>query len=393
MLKTRFSMLGAAAIVAGLAICAVAGSASAQGFSAPLVQCQSVTTPAALTTCASSQDSLKSGGAAISDQGDVTVTVVGAPPNTTYAVTFVNPTSTPSSISIGTFKTGSKGNGAFRKDAYFKIDTVGAGNIVVNSTVSSGAEFVSGVLISSNGLESGRDFQPALVRCTDTTVPGTLSSCGSDSLSAGHVDVENPDGAMSIHISGARPSTTYTATFVSPNGAPMALGSVGPTDRRGNASADFNTAFSAGTIGFGSVVLASSGTVEFESGFKVDEKFVSPQVSTSNLVPCGSVTNPTDLNCGDDPLDSGNYEVAADGDISVTLKGAQAGTNYEVYFRPLDYSGDVDTGIVVPTNKLGNARVNSKPYFTPDTVNSGTLVLKHQGSDQPDQFVAGFEVH
>lgn len=393
MSKTRISILGA--ISAGLAICAVAGAASAQGFSAPLDQCTAVTAPAALTNCAAVQDPLSGGGASISDQGDVTVTVIGAAPNTTYTVSLVSGDGT-QSIAIGDLKTGSKGNGALRKDAFFKFGTVGAGNIVLSSSGSApNEEFVTGLSISNNAFVSGRDYQPALVRCTDVVTPGTLSNCGSDSLSSGHVDVENDDGALAIHVSGARPSTSYTALFVSPSGGiPTALGTIGPTNKKGNATLTVPTEFVPGTIGSGWVeVENSASTDEFVSGFKVDEKFVSPEVSTSNLVPCDSVTDPSDLVCGDDSLDSGHYDVDKAGNISVTLKGAGPSTNYEVYFRPLDDSGDVDTGLEVPTNANGNAVASKKNVFAADTVASGTLVLKHTGSDQPDQFVAGFEVH
>ncbi len=61
-----------------------------QGFDAPLEQCQAVARPAALAGCASSPDSLKHGGAAINDQGDVTVLVYGAASNAIYAVSFVS---------------------------------------------------------------------------------------------------------------------------------------------------------------------------------------------------------------------------------------------------------------------------------------------------------------
>ncbi|HTW90023.1 MAG TPA: hypothetical protein VMD75_18665 [Candidatus Binataceae bacterium] len=393
MSKAKISSLGA--LSAGLAMFAVAGAASAQGFSAPLDQCSTVTVPTALTNCATVQDPLSGGGATISDEGDVTVTVIGAAPNTTYAVSLVSGDGT-QSTPIGDLKTGSRGNGAMRKDAFFKFGTVGAGNIVLSSSSSApNEEFVTGVSISSNGLVSGRDFQPGLVRCTDVVTPGALSSCGSDSLSSGHVDVENDDGALAIHVSGARPSTSYTALFVSPSGGtPTALGTVGPTNKKGNASLVVSSEFASGTIGSGWIELENgSSTDEFVSGFKVDEKFVSPEVSTSNLVPCDSVTDPADLVCGDDPLNSGHYDVDKAGNVSVTLNGAEPSTNYEVYFRPLDDSGDVDTGLEVPTNANGNAVRSAKNVFVADTVASGTLVLKHTGSDQSDQFVAGFEVH
>ena len=379
-----------ALLAAPLALCLASGSARAQTFDAPLVQCKSVTTPAGLT-CATTQDRLKRGGATISNQGDVTVIVFGAATNTTYDAALVSGDGS-QSASIGSLKTDANGDGALRKDAFYKFGTVGAGNVVLSSV--NGEEFVTGVLISSDGLESARDFQPALVRCTDVVVPAALSSCGSDPLNYGHVDVENDDGAVSIHVSGARPSTSYTAIFRSPSGGtPITIGTVGPTDKHGNATLVVPSEFAASTIGSGSIVLQSSGTDEFVSGFKVDQKFVPPAVSVSNLVECGTVTDPSGLVCGSDPLDNGSYQVNATGQIMVTLKGAEPSTNYEVYFRPIDNSGDVDTGIEVPTNSLGNAVMGPKSYFSASTVASGTLVLKHTGTGQLDQFVSGYDIH
>ncbi len=382
-----------ALLAAPVALFLASGMARAQTFDAPLEQCKAVTTPAALTNCAATQDPLKSGGATINNQGDVTVLVYGAATNTTYTITFVSGDGTQSSA-IGSLKTGAGGNGALRKDAFYKFGTVGAGNVVLSGA--GGEEFVTGLTISSNGLESARDFQPGLVRCTDVTVPATLSSCGSDSLNSGHVDVENDDGALSIHVSGARPATTYTALLTSPSGGtPITLGTVGPSDKAGNATLVVPAEFKPSTIGSGSVVVESGTTDEFLSGFKVNERFVRPAISASNLVPCGEVTDPILSNCGSDPLDEGSYEVNAGGQIIVRLTGAEPSTNYEVFFRPLDDSGsgDVDTGIAVPTNVLGNAESGPKAYFTANTVNAGTLVLKHSGTGQPDEFVAGYKVH
>ena len=70
--------------------------------------------------------------ATISDEGDVTVTLFGAATNTTYAVSFVSNDGT-QTTSIGNLKTGADGNGAMRKEAFFKFGTVGAGNIVLTS--------------------------------------------------------------------------------------------------------------------------------------------------------------------------------------------------------------------------------------------------------------------
>ena len=139
-------------------------------------------------------------------------------------------------------------------------------------------------------------------------------------------------------------------------------------------------------------MLQSSGTDEFVSGFRVDQKFVRPEVSAANLVACGSVTDPILANCGSDPLDRGSYEVSAAGDVNVKLAGANPSTNYELFFRPLDNSADVDTGIAVPTNALGDAETGLKKFFSANTVASGTFVVKHQ-ADTLDQFVAGYELH
>jgi hypothetical protein len=378
----------AALLAAPVALCLASGLARAETFDAPLIQCKAVATPAALTTCATVQDPLKHGGATINDQGDVTVIVVGAATNTTYAVSLVSNDST-HTTSIGSLKTGVAGDGAFRKDAFFKFGTVGAGNVVLTS--GGGEEFVTGLSISSNGLESARDFQPALVRCTDVTVPGTLSGCGSDSLGRSRVDVENADGALSIHVTGARPTTGYGALLRSPSGATKNLGQVGPTNKAGAATEINPSAFSPGTLGSGLVVLQDSGSHDqFVSGFRVDQKFVRPQVSASNLVPCGSVTDPILSNCGSDPLDRGSYEVNAVGDVSVRLTGASPSTNYELFFRPLDNSGDMDTGIAVPTNTSGNAETGLKKFFAANTVAAGTFVVK---SGTFDEFVAGYELH
>jgi hypothetical protein len=213
-------------------------------------------------------------------------------------------------------------------------------------------------------------------------------------LTSGHVDIENDDGALSIHVHGARPHTSYTAIFRSPNGGTSApLGMVGPTDAAGNATLVVTSAFIPGTIGSGSIVLQSSDTDEFVSGFKVDEKFVRPEVSMANLVACNDVTDPGDLACGNDPLAKGSYEVNAAGRVSIQLTGADPSTNYELFFRPLDNSGDVDTHIAVATNAQGSVQTIPKAFFTAGTVASGTFVVKRQNNESEDQFVAGYKLH
>ena len=382
----------AALIAAPVALCLASGLASAQTFDLPLEKCSAVTSPAAITTCAASQDPLNGGGATISDQGDVTVTVFGAATNTSYGVSLVSNDGT-QTTSLGTLMTGAAGNGAMRKEAFFKFGTVGAGNVVLTH---GGEQFVTGLNVSSSGIEFRRDFRPGLVRCTDVTVPGTLTNCGSDSLNSGFALIEQADGAALIQVSGARPSTGYTASLVSPSGTPLAIGTVGPTGGAGNATFVLdspNAVFPNGIVASGEVVLQSGSTNEFMSGFKVDRKFIHPKVSASTLEPCGSVTYPAPLaNCGSDPLDSGSYKVETGGLISVTLAGANPSTNYEAWFRPLDNTGDVDTGVSLATDAEGNARAKPKSFFGKNTVAAGTIVIKEQGSTE-DQFVAGYDTN
>src|SRR5260370_20721492 len=390
MFTTSRMKLPTAVMVASFALILASGWARAQSFSGPLVQCATVTKPAVLTNCASVKDPLRRGIATSNDMGDVTIAVAGAATNATYAASFVSGDGTKSS-SLGSLTTKNKGDGALRHDAFFKFGTVGAGNVVLSSA--GGEEFVTGILISSNGLESAADFQPGLVRCADVTVPGALSSCGNDPLSSGRADVENDDGALSIHVNGARPHASYTALLRSPNGTSTALGTVGPTDKHGNATLIAPAGFAPSTIGSGSIVLQSNSTDQFVSGFKVNQKFVRPAISVSNLVRCADVTDPIGLTCGSDPLDSGAYEVNATGQIIVRVTGASPRTNYEAFFRPLDASRDVDTGLAIATNALGNDVAGPHNFFVANTGALGTLVVKRTGTGQPDEFVAGFKVH
>ena len=145
-----------ALLAAPVALCLAAGLARAQTFDEALEPCQAVTTPAALTTCAASQDPLKGGGAVISDEGDVTVTVLGAATNTTYTITFASNAIPPQSTMIGSLMTNANGNGNFRKDAFFKFGTVGAGNVVLTS--SAGEEFVTGLTVSTDRFRDAARF-------------------------------------------------------------------------------------------------------------------------------------------------------------------------------------------------------------------------------------------
>ena len=395
MFKLRTKSL-AALLAAPMALCLASGLARAQAFDEPLEQCSAVTSPASLTTCAASQDPLKGGGAVISDQGDVTVTVFGAATNTTYSISLVSNDGT-QMITLGSLMTGPDGNGAMRKEAVFKFGKVGAGNVVLTHN---GEQFVTGLNVSSSGIEYRRDFRPGLVRCTDVIEPEPLtsSSCGSDSLTSGFALVEQADGAVLIHVSGARPNTTtYTASLVSPGGTSLAIGTLPKTSAAGDSTlvvSSPNAVFPNGVVASGQIVIQNGSTNEFVSGFKVDQKFVAPKISGSTLEACGSVTYPAPLaNCGSDPLDSGSYKVEAGGQVSVTLSGAAPSTNYEAWLRPLDNTGDIDTGIAIATDAQGNAKTKPKAFFPTKMVAAGTIVIKEQSSPSEDQFVAGYDTH
>ena len=322
--------------------------------------------------------------------GDVTIVVNGAATNTDYTVKFAANDGS-SSTTLGDLMTGAKGNGSLRALAFFKFGVVGAGNIVIDNGTNE--EFVTGFTVSSSGFPTAADFQPGIVRCADVVVPAALAGCGSDPLTSGSAEIEQSDGALRIRVRGATPGVSYTAVLQPPSGPALTLGTVGPTNLHGAARLDVLNAFPAETVGSGEIILQRSGVNQFVSGFKVNQKFVPPPVASSNLVPCGQVTEPGLAACGSDPLTKGNYMVNRQGQLTVKLVGAAPSTNYEVFFRPLDNSGDTDTNVAVPTNALGNATVAGKSVFSAGTVAAGSFVLKEHSDETHDQFVAGFNIH
>lgn len=382
-----------AIVATAVALSAARGSAGAAGYNAGLLRCSLVSQPAAITGCGT--DPLKGGRVSINNVGDVTVDIDGALTNTTYSVAFVafdGSASTP----LGTAMTNARGNATLRKPQFFPFGTVGAGNVVVSNGGT--VEFVSGAAISTDELPSGPSFAPSLVRCADVTVPAKIASCGTDPLKNGSADLEEDSADLTIRISGAAAKTIYTATLLAQNGASATLGSLAATNMQGNgAFLVIHPAFSGGVGVSGTFVISKAGTREYLSGFKVTSHPSSPDVSHANLVRCADVTIPVlaAASCGTDPLDHGNYEVDANGKLSVSLHGAAPRTNYEVFFRPLNNSGDQDTALLVATGDDGNGNAHAAVAFlTSGSVAAGTFVVKHQtGTNPPDQFVAGFKIH
>ncbi len=225
-----------------VALSAAQGSARAGTFSAALIDCSSspAIQPSQYSPC-STTDQFQTGGkgsVTISDTGELTISLTKANFNTSYTANFVALDGS-SSAPLGTAMTDKNGDVTLRKTGVFKFGVGGAGNVVVTSGTSPnvGIDFVSGVTISSTGLPSGQDFEPALVRCADVTVPAMIKGCGSDPLNNGHAQIENDSGDLTIKISGAKTGATYTAVLLGQNGTSLQqLGTLKPLTNNKNNS-------------------------------------------------------------------------------------------------------------------------------------------------------------
>ncbi|MFZ0887785.1 MAG: hypothetical protein WA005_04975 [Candidatus Binataceae bacterium] len=411
MFRTTQLKLLTAVVATAVAFSVAQGSARAGEFSAPWLQCSSVTVPAGLScTASATQDALKFGHATVDDSGGVTFTMESGAPNTTFAVSYVSVDGS-QSVSIANLVTNAKGNGALREDHFWAgVGKVGAGNFVLTQSVPpvTGTQFVTGATISPTGLPNPprEDYRATLVRCGSIDIFETasppLSTCGSDPLSSGYADIDFVSGNLAINISGAAKMATYSAQLIAQNGTTLTLGTIN-TDKHGSGFLTKSSFFAEGKNISGTVELLNTGiaapNLEFLSGFKVTQRFIAPTTTEDNFVACGEVTDPSGLDCGSDTLDSGTYSVSANGTVTVKLSGAPPSTNYELWFRPLGSNGsalgpDVDTGLEVPTNANGNT-VSPAPsikFFSSDTVWSGTFVLKEKG-ETTDEFVVGFTVY
>jgi hypothetical protein len=74
--------------------------------------------------------------------------------------------------------------------------------------------------------------------------------------------------------------------------------------------------------------------------------------------------------------------------LEVGLSGARSKTAYEVFFRPINNSGDTDTGLALTTDQSGNAK-GSRSFVKSGTTGAGTFVVKGGGFDE---FLTGFAV-
>jgi hypothetical protein len=369
----------------GAAMWMMPGVASAF-YSAPLVQCQAVTSPAALSNCGS--DPITSGSASIDDQGDLTVSIVGADASATYTLSFGQDAATATALTPK-LNTGPNGNGLLSKAVAFSLGKVAAGNLFLSRDGST--QFVTGIAIESQGANRGRDdFRPQLVSCSDVNVPPTVTGCGSDAFKNGQVSVDSVDGDVNVQVQGAAAAATYTVVLRS-GASSLPLCTLGPTTSKGAGQCTASSIFSAGAIGAGTVVLERDGMDQAYSGFRVSLKPRPAPASTAGLVRCVDVDDPAALTgCGTDPLTSGSAVIGKHGVLSVKLDGAAPSTGYEVFFRPVNSTGtsDTDTHIAITTDVNGNGK-GSGTTGSSGSVGSGNFVVK-DGSD--DEFVTGFTV-
>jgi hypothetical protein len=384
---TKSALLTIAALTTGAVAWMVPGSARAF-FSAPLVQCQAVTAPAALSGCGS--DPLTSGIASIDDEGDLEVSVSGAAASQTYTVTVVGADGTIKTLPNLT--TGPKGNGLLRKAVEFPLGKVGAGNLSLSRAGET--QFVTGIAIeASGGVHALADFRPELVSCSAVNVPGTITGCGSDAFKNGQVQFDSVDGDVNVQVEGAAASATYAVVLRS-GATDFPLCTLGPTTSMGAGQCTASAIFAAGTIASGLVVLTRDGADQAYSGFRVSLKPRPAPASTAGLVTCLSATfgNPTSSGCGADPLNSGSAVLGKKGVLNVSLNGAAPTTNYEVFFRPINSDGtsDIDTGVAVTTDTSGDGKGSGTiDGVTAGTVGSGVFVVK-QG--ETDEFLSGFTI-
>ncbi len=374
----KISHLLGVASIAGIGALTLQGVSYADSFYAPLVECSLVTQPKALTGCGS--DPIGRGTVSIQSDGDVTIDIRGAGASAAYSAVFRAPTGS-GSTTLGTVNTDAKGNGQLHKHVALALGQVGAGNVVL--TRSGSDQYVSGFSVTG-----GAGFRPSLVTCSTVNNPGGLSNCGTDTLKNGDFGIEGDDGDLEISLSGAAASVTYAVVLRPSDGsADQSIASIN-TDAKGRGKLSTTSAFSG--VGSGTVILTRSGADQFLSGFAVTQKPTPPILSKSSLVQCASLTLPALSSCGTDPLNSGSVSVDQSSKLQALLRGAAPATKYEVFLRPIDNSGDIDTGLTLTTDKNGNAR-GSTSYPPSGSVASGNFVVKQFGTTV-DQYLTGFAV-
>jgi len=249
------------------------------------------------------------------------------------------------------------------------------------------------------------DFEAALVRCSEVTVPTTLSNCGSDPLIWGEASI-NRQGEVEIKIFRAQPNAIYTAVYRSLDGSTELVLRNIRTDAAGNANAKLIGFFRFNDVGAGTIVLKRRGLDQFVTGFIIaafaDEESAQPNHEgwddfshlhfEAGLVRCLEVNQPTMLsNCGTDRLLAGWAEIGRGwsvAELEVRVIGAESNTTYDVILRSPDATTDIPIGTLT-TDGRGWGILWVKNLFGPGVVGSGNIVLQRNGLDQ---FITVFKV-
>jgi hypothetical protein len=391
-IESKWWMGGALAL--GATMWMIPGSASAD-FVGPFEPCSAIAEPAALTTCASSEDPLGYGNAVIDDQGNLELVLGGAATSATYTILFRSIDG--NTITLGSVSTGANGNASHSKYGALAFEKAAAGSIVLQRNGVTGDQFVTSLFVRPADADFTRaDFNVDLIGCSAVNDPKDITGCGTDSFKSGSLQVNSDTGDTTIQVKGAEANTTYTVVLRTPGGtSTLALGTVN-TDSKGDGSADMGVV-PAATFAAGTVVLTRSGADQAYGGVRVSEKQPKSPIAGSRLVKCDAINYPvgstplsTGDTCGSDPLTTGSATLGSAGKLAVSLTGAAASTAYEVFFRPVNTTGsaDVDTGIAVTTGTTGNGHASGLVAASGDTA-SGTFVVKNA---DVDEFFTGFTI-
>jgi len=256
---------------------------------------------------------------------------------------------------------------------------------------------LAGLIVSfgmaGEAMAKGADASAALVRCTDVTVPATLTGCATpgDPLSHGRVSVTR-SGGIRVVLDGAGPSQDYDVVLRSFNASvEMALGVV-TTDSAGDGEMLRASIFDLDQTGLVSIALKRGGAIHYVSGFTA----LDGGELTSHLVPCAQVNLPATIaGCGGDTLRTGSVRID-ERDVLVTLttgsgkKHPDNATTYEVVLHGLDSTTEHPIGTLT-TNDHGVApALRLTDFFAADVVGAGHVLLRRQGTTEI-QFITAFQ--
>ena len=342
---------------------------------AALVRCADVTYPAPLLGCG--DDPLVTGRLAITHNGDVTAAVTGAAPSVTYDVV-LHSANASVQLPIAVLATDAAGNGAFHGASIF--DTNQAGIVALTLSRNGSVQFVA-------GFNGERELDASLVTCAVVNTPAPLATCGTDTLGKGKAEVDRGDLELSLTTGG---NQSYTVVFRAlGGGTDVPLGML-TTDKKGRGSLRIRDLVGEDVTGAGNVVLQRDGADQFITGFQ-STRHRPPFVARFQvgLLRCADVNTVAALTgCGFDQLNTGDATINADGDVSVHVMGAVAGSTYEVVFVGIDDATETTVGMLTP-HPAGNGQIVVRDFFPIGARGVGQVILKRDGVDQ---FVTGFAV-